>query len=657
MESRIKALDGIRGFAALSVFLSHSGFEAEKVFPLPIAHLFYRIFQVGPNSVQILFVLCGFFMALLYSDVDNIIKFLRKRYTRIFPVFIVVCLYLTLVQALKINYLLQIPLLIFTALAYSTSWKLYRRNLFLSSKGDFILIIFLFLQLLLAAFSSIFSSHIFLKGFLDNLYLFLSNITLTTSFAQYYTNLSSVFWSLLPEVSFYLLFPIIAIPLIKLCKKNSILLNSLIIFALIKILFDMDKAALTSQSLKDFYWGRWVGFAVGIIIGTIYKNRGNLWIKLSKLFSSNYISLIALALLLLAQWADNIFSNSSNYNTINLYYLASSCTIGIAIIAAITPNTIMSSLFSNKFLTYIGMVSYSFYLTHLNCVEIVGKILNPLWYHIKSPALIELISLIITSLISIAVATILYWSVEYLYFVAKNKAISKTNVQNKIMKATNRPRFIKMFLPTLIIGIIFIVYTGSFTPTLQMANHINNPFNIENFNPKALINNTIQLPFKAINTNLATINMQMYYEGDAYQTAHSNKPPATLIFRLLDEKHNLIFQSQRSAFNIEGQPNFPFGFPIINDSKGKIYNVELELKDGSENDQVFLDTNPVSMVSGYTISKNELLHKPYIYFINRLVFVITNPNALFAIAFVLICMFLIIRKNSLLSNKGIKKYV
>ena len=127
MSLRIKALDGLRGFAALSVFLSHSGFEAEKVFPLPIANLFYRLFQVGPNSVQILFVLCGFFMALLYANIDNAWKFLRKRYTRIFPVFIVVCLFLTLVQAFGINFYLQIPLLIIIALAYSTGWKLYRK--------------------------------------------------------------------------------------------------------------------------------------------------------------------------------------------------------------------------------------------------------------------------------------------------------------------------------------------------------------------------------------------------------------------------------------------------------------------------------------------------------------------------------------------------
>ena len=71
MKDRIKALDGLRGFAALSVYLSHSVFKAELVLPPLLAKIFYRTFQVGPNSVQIFFVLCGFLMAFFYPKIDK----------------------------------------------------------------------------------------------------------------------------------------------------------------------------------------------------------------------------------------------------------------------------------------------------------------------------------------------------------------------------------------------------------------------------------------------------------------------------------------------------------------------------------------------------------------------------------------------------------
>ena len=648
MSLRIKALDGLRGFAALSVFLSHSGFEAEKVFPLPIANLFYRLFQVGPNSVQILFVLCGFFMALLYANIDSAWKFLRKRYTRIFPVFIVVCLFLTLVQAFGINFYLQIPLLIIIALAYSTGWKLYRKYTFLNKIGWYLFGVFLSLQFLLVFISSLFSSRLFLKSFIDHLYLFLSNITLTTSFAKYYSNLSSVFWSLLPEVIFYLLFPIAVVPIIKLSKRNSIWINILIIIAFIKIIFDLDKAALANHTLLDFYFSRGVGFVVGVVVGTLYKNRGLLWNKIKIIFENKYIGILVLVALLAVQWADNLFSNSSNYHTINLYYLISSVVIGIVIIAAIIPNNIVSNIFSNKILTYIGMVSYSFYLTHLSCVEIVAKIIDPYITYIKSSAWVEIISLIIPTTISLSVATILYWSVEYLYFAGKNnnliKAVSLKKVLINRRWQIARPIFISFFL----ILLISIIYLGSFTPTLQVVNHINNPLSINGFKPNKLLADNIKMPFRASKPNLATITVQMYYGGDAYLTAHQNeKTPAILTFGVLDENKKMLFESQRSAFNIEGEPYFPFGFPIINDSKNKKYNVELELIGGSNNDQVFLDPNPIKLVSGYTISRNELLHKPYLFFINRFIFVVTNPNALFAIVFIVIITVTLLKRENM----------
>lgn len=89
----IRALTGIRGIAALIVFLAHAretlmarGLDLEMP---PTAKL---LFMTGGRQVDIFFVLSGFILALTYKDwFDNrlawptYLKFLRRRFARIWP--------------------------------------------------------------------------------------------------------------------------------------------------------------------------------------------------------------------------------------------------------------------------------------------------------------------------------------------------------------------------------------------------------------------------------------------------------------------------------------------------------------------------------------------------------------------------------------------
>lgn len=89
----IRALTGIRGIAALIVFLSHLRETlSSRGLELPVSDLFKNLFLIGGRQVDIFFVLSGFILALTYqkwfdSSVTsaNYLQFLRKRFARIYP--------------------------------------------------------------------------------------------------------------------------------------------------------------------------------------------------------------------------------------------------------------------------------------------------------------------------------------------------------------------------------------------------------------------------------------------------------------------------------------------------------------------------------------------------------------------------------------------
>jgi peptidoglycan/LPS O-acetylase OafA/YrhL len=89
----IRALTGIRGVAALIVFLSHTRETLiARGLDLPMPDVAQRLFMTGGRQVDIFFVLSGFILALTYKDWfdDSLnsagyLKFLRRRFARIWP--------------------------------------------------------------------------------------------------------------------------------------------------------------------------------------------------------------------------------------------------------------------------------------------------------------------------------------------------------------------------------------------------------------------------------------------------------------------------------------------------------------------------------------------------------------------------------------------
>lgn len=91
--NEIRPLTGIRGIAALTVFLAHT---RETLLPkgidLPVPIVIERLFLSGGRQVDIFFVLSGFILTLIYNrwfddgiSRQSYFKFLRKRLARIYP--------------------------------------------------------------------------------------------------------------------------------------------------------------------------------------------------------------------------------------------------------------------------------------------------------------------------------------------------------------------------------------------------------------------------------------------------------------------------------------------------------------------------------------------------------------------------------------------
>ena len=648
-KERLTALDGIRGLAALSVVFSHIGFNIAAILNLPIVILAYKTLAVGPNSVQIFFVLSGFLMAFLYSKIANVQNFLKKRYARIIPIYAVVVFFLGVLRIMRLqSWYIQFFVLISLAIIFHLAWKIISRFDKKGIIGNMIFYSFIALQIILLIFNffitpKLVENHRFLISDLQKQIIFmLSNLTLTTQFVRDVEGYSTVFWSLAAELYFYLLYPIIVIPLINLGKRYGWIAGAIIVFATTKIVFDLDDVIRGLFSMSSINIARTCGFIVGVLIGTIYESTSSLWLKLETIFSKFWINIPILISFILIQAGDWAVRDGQSIWFMNSYYLLSSWVFGLTVIAAITPNSLIQKIFSHKVLVFFGLISYSLYLTHIHVIAWVHPITGIFAPFISNKTLFSLFEFSAFIMINVLVSYVLYSLVEALYFQSKVKTGSKNDLQNRNEKTFLVSKKTPLLAAAQVVGLIMItiwLYTGNYTPTLLVAHHNfqNISFSDYFISKKLSLLETglIRTTINAKYDNLSVVTMRLWYYKNAEVTRTHNKKPAVLYFRLYEnDSAKPIFESSRSAFEIEGEPNFPFGINTIPDSANKTYTVELKLVGGAKEDDILVNLSPDSIVTTYTNTKENLIKKPYRLVFNRLSYVLTRADFLFLIGFI-----------------------
>ncbi len=648
---RLPALDGLRGLAALGVVLFHSGFNVQLLGFAPF-QVAYNSFAVGPNSVQVLFVLSGFLMAYLYQNVKSPLTFLQKRYLRIVPALSVVVLYIWLTKVLikDLVWFQKVPIFVITVLLYTVAWRGLRRLSGRYSLGRKIFFLFIFAQLLTATVLMIVIPRIthnetipINQLFREVLVLF-ANFTLTTPFSQHQILLDSVFWSLFPEILFYLLFPFIVAPLIHLCKRSGWLITIVVILIVGKILLDLDAALAPLNSFLEINIARSNGFVVGVLVGTLYFTKGQFFQKIQKFVERKSISILILFLFFAMQWGDTMLSgyNKQPIEIMNIYYLVSSWVIGLTILTAVS-KTFVNKIFSLRIFTFLGMISYSMYLFHHSVFDWMSQIFDPIKEQLGTNIALGFVYLFVSLGVVLLSSYFLFKLIESLYFVEK-----KNIHEIKSIALIKWPQFfttkkIKIVAIALIsLWVVVFIYTAIFPF----------PFLVEQkaFQQKMTKKGYVVLTDKNFDTsitpsyqNLSIVALHLWYGESAAKTIENRKTPATLQFFLIDSVGGVISHSEREAYKVEGSPNFLFGFVPQTESTNKSYTIRLKTQGSNSHDYVQVDTKK-PLVLLYSPEGSKILTLLNV-FINRILIIFTIPEALFAIISIVGISLLMIRSE------------
>lgn len=644
MNKRHTSLDGLRGFAALSVFFAHAGFSIATLTTIPLVIIAYSTLAVGTNAVQILFVLSGFLMAYLYSEEIHAWRFIRKRYTRIFPVFIVIITYLWLINLQKeLEWYFQLVLLFIVAITFHFVWKAIRKVDINGIIRTAIFWGFIIFQLLLVIFLSITDAHFKMIPY-PPIFIELANITLTSDFSSSLMRLLNQAWSLVPEVLFYLSFPFLAIPLINLAKKRGIVVGIALVLGMTKIFFDLDTALYSYANLQSINIARACGFIAGIVIGIAYKSQGEIWNILEKIFRYSLSGILIFLLFLFLQWkiGNTIASGTASILELNSYSLLSSWVIALLIVAIILPNTAMNKFFGHKSIAFFGVISYSVYLIHTSMLQIVHTISNYISVSIPFTTYISIFDLLFALTLTIVVSYLLFRYIESLYFLDKkhvnNKALAKPVV---IDHHKQKKSVIRILVAGAIFTLIlFIVYAGNYSYSLLVARNIIISSSFINNQEISLTSKPFLIPFTAQFKNLSEVVILLRYTNNSGFTMDKIKHHRQLVFRLYTMDRKLLFESKRDAYEVDGMLRFPFGFSPQKNSKGKKYLAEIFLQGRANGENILVNTFPTSFVSIYINTPESRIRLLPSVLQNRFLFAATNPDAQFAFGFLVLILLL-----------------
>ncbi|ADY20959.1 acyltransferase [Bacillus paranthracis] len=319
---RYEELDSIRGISSLVVMIGHHlmifsvfqnySYEDNKPFVMYLlketpARL---IFSSGNESVIIFFVLSGFVLyRSIQNNYDSYRSFLLKRICRIYIPYIVAILIAILCQTTMSKY----------GISDLSEW--FNRSWTLESSLSLIV------------------QHILLVG-------------------KYNTDAyNGVIWSLVHEMRISIIFPLVLMVCLRKTLRDSLLtLFSFSICSVVILLLFHSSLTLTSYALTLHYT---VLFLLGALVAK-YKN--NVIVFYSNRTKNEKIAWFLLAILLYMY--EGLIGEIKVLNNFILrdYVVAISACLFVILSLAVST---LSSLLRNKYLLYLGKISYSLYLYHI----------------------------------------------------------------------------------------------------------------------------------------------------------------------------------------------------------------------------------------------------------------------------------------------------
>jgi peptidoglycan/LPS O-acetylase OafA/YrhL len=613
--NRLSALDGVRGFAIILVVLTHV--DASYITPhIPSLFnpLLKMIFTSGVTGVSLLFILSGFLMGYIYPQPKSYTGFLQKRYTRIFPLFLTMCTVMLFYRIFPdMQWYVRLILLFSLALFSHAVWVYGIKKVASQGLNKTLFYLFCAVQVFAALLYAFWIMRHPAIAFnqqlaepIRNGIIWLVNATLTLPLGDYIPQLDGVYWSLAAEILFYIFYPILCVPIIKLLIPQSRIVKIIFLLALVPFFAGINIMAQRILGLSLLQIQLFNCFACGITLAYIYKHHPdsikqlNSWFK-GKLFFVPTVLFFAVIL------AKTLLFDPMNKTPDAWIHLLWAYPITLVIASALDKESSLSKILSSKFLVFLGTVSFSIYLCHIPVRILLMQLYKPT--DTFSNALFLLLYFSLTGLI----ASLLYYLLERPYFLRISKKETVQKSEAKIFYHSYKKSSIAL-LSAVLIPIIALLTTyqsnfNFFSKEYAISrSDITSPIISKNQTLISMHTSPkIVIEFTAQEDDLQVLagNVHKVSENEKLNTSQN------FIFKIKnkDAKDWYAVNTYDYAL-IPPSNNLPFGFPAIQDAKGKKYIVELSLSNPKAVNYTELDISEEALKNIYKVDKKTLLTNP-----------------------------------------------
>jgi len=609
---RFDQLDGLRGVAILLVILNH--LRLGPLFESVSPHwqtIFSLFTSSGKVAVGILFMLSGFLMASIYPRIDRPLIFYQKRYTRIFPSFITMCTALAIVRyTWKLLSAAVVPVLIlFIIFAAGWLWRSLRQHPRRKVWGQWIFRLFLGFQILTIvaylALQRFVPAAIFFQVWpphLRALVEYFVNVTLTLPFGQYVGQLDGVYWSVITEVSLYLLYPLIFLPIFHLFRHQTTLTKIIAWLLSFPILYSVSLLAehILGFGIMQLYSAEF--FITGMVLAHFEKStiappirRGLARIPSTVAFVGSFAAVIG------APFASRYLPTQGHIDTLLWVFPTA-----IMFIITLQNEQLWSRWLQRRSLVFLGQMSYSLYLTHTIAIE--------LWVKRGAPITLgEMLIDIAGAFILMAVFSyVLHQQMEKPYFVDRLKKQEEEKISSDTAQIPSSKQQSLFGYGVVTVCLFVIIWIAFHVPLSPFAIAKSYPQSLETIT--VLSHNSTELHFTAEQDNLGMIMLSLKPLNEQEQQrlglVKGVESDDALLVDIYDDQQQLVNHVRFPTFQIYESAFHPIGLPIQSNSAHQTYAIELSMESSNPINHLALLSSPTNFRAVYFPNKTTFLRNP-----------------------------------------------